>query len=233
MLELNHSLTLPHFCILYHRIDVAATRAIAAADRGSGTISGRKGVLSESDDEAEEESSSRVEESRDDIDYLDADEVMMLVEDIAEGMLHQRTQLPVPVVPLAAVSVEETATDFVWGGGAPAAVSDAENNATGTRSSTATGGFATLVQEDKLRRRARVLTRAELILLLSELPSRLHLQPQPRHQGRICVGMLGYPNVGKSSAINTILAVSKSSHGEILCLFTKECDVSVRVTLCL
>jgi ribosome biogenesis GTPase A len=59
-----------------------------------------------------------------------------------------------------------------------------------------------------------VLTRRELILLLTELPPKLHLVPQDRHQGRICVGMLGYPNVGKSSAINTILAVSKSSHGK-------------------
>ena len=159
-------------------------------------------------------------EEKDDIDYLDADEVMMLVEDIAEGMLHLRTHLPVAatISPTAAVtvSVEEnnTKSDFVWGGD-NAPVSDTDTEAAGTRTTTATGGFATLVQEDKLRRRARVLTRAELILLLSELPSRLHLQPQPRHQGRICVGMLGYPNVGKSSAINTILAVSKSSHGEM------------------
>eukprot|EP01033_Poteriospumella_lacustris_P017485 gene17485-12505_t len=32
---------------------------------------------------------------------------------------------------------------------------------------------------------------------------------------RACVGMVGYPNVGKSSVINTLLGVAKSSHGKL------------------
>ena len=86
-----------------------------------------------------------------------------------------------------------------------------------------TTGIDTLEREDKERRRARVLTRRELIMLLTELPARMNLKPQEKHSGRICVGMLGYPNVGKSSCINSILGVSKSSHGKkqsccIVCL---------------
>ena len=162
----------------------------------------------EDDDEEEEE----VTNQRDDIEYVDEEEVMMLVDDIAEGMLKLRPA-PAPVaVALSSSSVTitpaaDSGSDTVWGEG-----SNEMNSNSSTRPTTV--GFDTLVLEDKLRRRARVLTRRELILLLSELPSRLHLTAQERHQGRICVGMLGYPNVGKSSAINTILAVSKSSHGE-------------------
>ena len=66
---------------------------------------------------------------------------------------------------------------------------------------------------EKIRLRSRVLSRRELIYLLTKLPSKLDIQAQTRHDGRICVGMLGYPNVGKSSAINTIKGVSKSIHG--------------------
>lgn len=65
------------------------------------------------------------------------------------------------------------------------------------------------------RTRVRVLTRPELAQLLSVLPRRLGIQPQARHNGRVCVGMAGYPNVGKSSVINTLLGVSKSSHGRL------------------
>jgi hypothetical protein len=190
-----------------HRIDIAATKAIASADRGHGTISGQKGMLSESDNENEEDSGTIIDE-RNDIEYVDTEEVMMLVEDIAEGMLHKGT--PTGLAPPARSST--AVSEFVWGG-SEAEVSSATSSNTSERPVPVTSGFDTLLAEDKLRRRARVLTRSELILLLTELPVRLHLTAQPRHQGRICVGMLGYPNVGKSSAINTILAVSKSSHG--------------------
>ena len=203
---------------------MAATKAIASADRGSGTISGQKGMLGGNDEDEEEEE--EVTNQRDDIEYVDEEEVMMLVEDIAEGMLKLRSTpssstTTTTVAPSAATTValssssssvnviypSDSGSDVVWGEG------NTTNNC-GIPTRPPTSGFETLVMEDKLKRRARVLTRRELILLLSELPSRLHLTAQERHQGRICVGMLGYPNVGKSSAINTILAVSKSSHGE-------------------
>jgi hypothetical protein len=164
-------------------------------------------MLSESDNENEEDSSTIIDE-RNDIEYVDTEEVMMLVEDIAEGMLHKRT----PAGLGAQASSSAAVSEFVWGG-AEAEASSATSSNISERPVPVTSGFDTLLAEDKLRRRARVLTRSELILLLTELPVRLHLTAQPRHQGRICVGMLGYPNVGKSSAINTILAVSKSSHG--------------------
>ena len=168
-------------------------------------------MLGGDDEDEDEDREEEMINQREDIEYVDEEEVMMLVDDIAEGMLKLR---PVPAaVALSSSSVTVTpaagsGSDTVWGEG-----SSEINTNTSTRPVTI--GFDTLVMEDKLRRRARVLTRRELILLLSELPSRLHLTAQERHQGRICVGMLGYPNVGKSSAINTILAVSKSSHGEL------------------
>ena len=61
--------------------------------------------------------------------------------------------------------------------------------------------------------RSRVLTRNELLFILTSLSEHLELEPQMKHAGRVCVGLIGYPNVGKSSVINTILQVSKSSHG--------------------
>lgn len=60
-----------------------------------------------------------------------------------------------------------------------------------------------------------VLTREELISLFSSLPKCLNIPCQDRHGGRACIGMVGYPNVGKSSVINTILGVSKSTHGQL------------------
>lgn len=68
------------------------------------------------------------------------------------------------------------------------------------------------------QRRARLLTRGELILLLEVICDELRLVPQDRHDGRVCVGLVGYPNVGKSSCINTLLGVSKSSHGTLFSL---------------
>ncbi len=62
---------------------------------------------------------------------------------------------------------------------------------------------------------SRVLTRTELITLFTELPRRLGLMPQQHHRGRTCIGLVGFPNVGKSSVINTVLGVSKSSHGKL------------------
>ena len=208
-------LTVPSILIIRNcflvltRIDTAATKAIAAADRGCGTISRQKGLpLDGSDDDDDDESeSSSVVDPQDDIYYEDADEVMMLAEDLAEGMMVMRSAPSAAQSSSSAASKESDAAGDTLSGDAPSSHPAIPSNPTTT-------GFDTLMLEEKLRRRARVLTRSELILLLTDLPVRLHLAAQPRHQGRICVGMLGYPNVGKSSAINTILAVSKSSHGK-------------------
>ena len=89
-----------------------------------------------------------------------------------------------------------------------------DNNNDNGNTSTITGSHVqAATASEKLRLRSRVLTRRELIYLLATLPSKLGISPQPRHDGRYCVGMLGYPNVGKSSCINTIKGVSKSIHG--------------------
>ena len=76
-----------------------------------------------------------------------------------------------------------------------------------------TPGLEGLEYEERLRRVSRVLTRNDLELLLNLLPRQLGLQPQERHKDRICVGMLGFPNVGKSSVINTLMSASRAVHG--------------------
>lgn len=62
--------------------------------------------------------------------------------------------------------------------------------------------------------RRYILSRAELISLLTLLPRKLDISAQERHGDRVCIGMVGFPNVGKSSCINSILGVSKSTHGK-------------------
>ena len=64
-------------------------------------------------------------------------------------------------------------------------------------------------------KRSRILSREELIYLITQLPLALGISPQVRHKGRVCVGLVGFPNVGKSSVINTVLGVSKSTHGVV------------------
>jgi large subunit GTPase 1 len=76
------------------------------------------------------------------------------------------------------------------------------------------GNVSAIEQMENDYTRSRILTRAELVILLQELPLRLELQPQERHGNRACVGMVGFPNVGKSSCINSIMGVSKSTHGK-------------------
>lgn len=75
-------------------------------------------------------------------------------------------------------------------------------------------------REDRLRRSTRVLTRADLERLLVLLPERLGLKAQERHGGRICAGLLGFPNVGKSSVINTLMSASRATHGTSVCFYT-------------
>jgi hypothetical protein len=95
-------------------------------------------------------------------------------------------------------------SEFVWG--------DGEHESKPNPASFF-GDVNTSSREEIIRRRCHVLTREELIYFFTKLPQSFGLVPQPRHRGHICVGLVGFPNVGKSSVINTILGVSKSSHG--------------------
>jgi large subunit GTPase 1 len=76
-------------------------------------------------------------------------------------------------------------------------------------------GISGLESSERARRMTKVLSRKELVLLMTLLPRNLELSAQIRHGGRVCIGLLGYPNVGKSSVINTILGVSKKTHGTL------------------
>lgn len=75
---------------------------------------------------------------------------------------------------------------------------------------------------------ARIFTRTDLLTILHTFSNRIKqlrqlLSPQEldaaaiaaNRESRACVGMVGYPNVGKSSVINTLLGVAKSSHGKL------------------
>lgn len=74
----------------------------------------------------------------------------------------------------------------------------------------------------------RVFNRADLMLTLRLFSSRVKAARKSmpveaqdpaaisaNRDPRACVGMVGYPNVGKSSVINTLLGVAKSSHGKL------------------
>ena len=120
-----------------------------------------------------------------------------------------------------------SSTVFVWGNGSETTVSNGgDKPTTDTPSKTPSVEASTInnssaknhvsAQEyqDIIRRRCRVLTREELIFLMTILPPKLNIANDAKNLGRTCVGLIGYPNVGKSSVINTILGVSKSTHGK-------------------
>jgi hypothetical protein len=106
-------------------------------------------------------------------------------------------------------------TVFVWGNGSESVVSadaDKEQEDKAKEKTVGKKVLSSAEYDDLIRRRCRVLTREELILLMTVLPDKMNIENNIRNQGRTCVGLIGYPNVGKSSVINTILGVSKCTH---------------------
>lgn len=57
------------------------------------------------------------------------------------------------------------------------------------------------------------LTRQELMDWIHSFSLQYHCEPDPRFDNRVQFGMVGFPNVGKSSVINVLVGSSKHSHG--------------------
>jgi large subunit GTPase 1 len=61
----------------------------------------------------------------------------------------------------------------------------------------------------------RILTRAELIETMRTFAKEHHCQAEERYDYRIQYGMVGFPNVGKSSVINVLAGASKHTHNTV------------------
>ncbi|KAI2499747.1 50S ribosome-binding GTPase [Fragilaria crotonensis] len=81
-----------------------------------------------------------------------------------------------------------------------------------------TGGASTPTKRIKSRENIGIempLTREELLDWLQSFAAQYNCQPDPRFDGRIQFGMVGFPNVGKSSVINVLVGSSKHTHGVV------------------
>jgi large subunit GTPase 1 len=145
---------------------------------------------------------------------IDLEDIENLVENMLGGSLINPDLIVDNSVSsgLNKVSASEPDCEMVWG---DFSVNDKENvhHSSGVSGDRSIGNIQSIEHRERDTLRAKILTREELILFLQLLPQGLNLNKQDKNKGRFCVGMLGYPNVGKSSVINTLLGVSKSSHG--------------------
>ncbi len=151
----------------------------------------------------------------------EADEIRELASDIAEasGLKSscgsKKTGSTAAAAAAAAVTSAIAVDDgeqseFVWGDESCGGISTKEKY-----KSTKVSSKDSLDDLKKAQRSIKVLTRAELLYFFVTLPSEFGINAQEKHHGRICIGMVGYPNVGKSSVINSIMGNSKASHGVV------------------
>ena len=59
------------------------------------------------------------------------------------------------------------------------------------------------------------LTRTQLLQAMGAFAKSHNCEPDARHHNRIPFGMVGFPNVGKSSVINVLMGSSKHTHGMV------------------